>query len=383
MELEIESIEYTIEEAKQQKTSPKTLNNAGELVFRRLESQTALFYQNKFCPLPIHQRKTNTHFIVINTDRLYKTFQINENHQIEFKSSHIIEFPIFSKGYCRAFSEDHLHYFFKKKAVEKRKSAINFFKENSIAWDTPSWLGFGLRIGTGQPERTPANFYGETRYQESDREEMKVRDFFDNQKPLLNSGICLYLGKSQEKIYHDQGGQERGQVYFLSRFHKKYSDLVKHLFEFHLKPERLFGYEKKVVEDFEKISPKFSNICNFFEHCQSFIIENDEPGTAKKLMPFTQVDNYMIIVGLVDIRKRVIPIKRLVSMYELLSLLEFNYPPAVTFFNILVIDYSAELDVLILDTWINFVFEADDLDKIDSVISNRGEGDELSGIWEF
>ena len=367
METETEEKQDIQHEMKSKEKEPKALKDSGELVFQRLESQGALFYQNKFKPLSIRQRRANTHFILINSDKQYKTYQIKDN-QLQFVSEHTIDLPILSRGYFRMLAEEHLHYFFKKKGIDKRERAVKFFEENDIDWNKPSYLGFGLRIGIDQPERINPYYLGESFYTEHEKESSKVRDFFDNQKPLLNQGICLFMGSNQKEA--DLGLAERGQVYYLSRFGKKYPDLANHIFQFNLKEEKLGGYEQKRIEDWGKISPKVTSLTNFYKDCQCFEIDNDEPGCAKKFMPFTQIGKNMIVVGLVDIRKRIIPIKRLVSMYELLAEIDFKHPPSVSFFNILKIDYSAELDVLILDAWLNFYFLPDNRDKIHSVILN-------------
>ena len=373
MEMELEEEEQTMfEEVESQKGRPKTLMDRGDLIFKRLESKGAVFYQNVFSPLPIQQRRTNNNFIAINSDRQYKTYQIKDN-ELRFASHHTVDLPVFSKGYFRTFSENHLHYFFKKKNIEKRESAIKFFEENNLDWETASWIAFGLKIGVEQSETIYPDFLGESKYQEKDRKESKIRDIFDNQKPLLNLGICLFMGKDSKEA--QESDPEERQVYYISRFDKKYHDFVNHLFRFKLKPEKLFGYRNKIVQDFEKISPKVSRLSTFYEHCQCFLIENSEPGLASKLMPFTQVDNYMITVGLVDLRKRIIPIKRLVSIYELFDAIEFKYAPSVNFVNIIMIDYAAELDVLMLDAWVSFYFNPDDRNNIQSVILNRNQAE--------
>ena len=360
---------------------PKSLQDAGEIIFKRLESKGALFNQRVHNPLSIHQRKTNTNFILFITEHQYKTYKIKDN-QLQFVSSHIIEFPILSNWSHKMFSEDYLHYFFDKSHIEKRESALKFFKDHKIDWETPSWITFGWKMGTDQPKRIHPFYLGESKNQQTASQETNILDIYDNQKPLLNSTTCLFMKNNEEEA--DPYRSEAGEAYFLSHFDKKYPDFANHFFKFNLKAEKLFDYQKKLIEDFEKISPKVSKINSFFQHCQCLLIQNTEPGKVKKLMPFTQVDNYMIIVGLVDMRKRTIPIKRLVSMYELLSQFEFKHAPSVEFFNIIKIDYCVELDLLIMDTWINFYFDPEyNRDSIQSVILNRIEERVASGNLGF
>ena len=370
MEIESEEKQKMIEEGFIQGEQSKTLQDAGEVIFKRLESKGALFHQKAHDPIPIQQRRTNSKFVVISSNRQYKTYQINDN-QLRFESHHTIEFPVFSNWYYKTFSEDHLHYFFDKNHIEKRENSIRFFQENSIEWGTRSWLTFGFRIGIDQPERINPYLLGESNYHETGTEEINILDIFDNQKPLLNQGICLLKVKHDEKV--DHGPSEASQVYYVCRFDPKYPDFTNHLFRFNLKAEKLFDYQQKLITDFEKLSPKISKQSSFFKHSQCFNMENEEPGTAKRLMPFTQVDNFMIIVGLMDMRKRTVPIKRLISMYELLNQLEFKHTPSVEFFNIVKIDYCVELDMLILDAWMNFYFESDDRERIYSVLVNEIE----------
>ena len=359
-----------IEEVPEEGYQPIELQDAGELIFKRLQSHGAVFYQNKFDPVPIKQRSTNTKFLVINSDRQYKTYQIKDK-EIKLISSHTIDFPVFAKGYWTNVSADHLHYFFKKKNIEKREKAVQFFSEHGIDWETPSWLTFRVGVGNDLPENLIPYFLGESKYEETEKQDSKIRDIFDNQKSLMNPGICLFMGKNNEKA--DQGSPEAEQVYYLSKFDQKYPDFAKHFFRFNLKPEKLPDYQRKIVKDFEKISPKISKLNQFFEHCQGFSIINYEPGLVKKYMPFTQVDNYMVTVGLLDLRKRTIPVKRLVSIYELLDQLEFKSTPSVEFFNIVKIDYCVELDLLIVDARMNFYFEPEDRENIHSVILNNIE----------
>ena len=141
-----------------------------------------------------------------------------------------------------------------------------------------------------------------------------------------------------------------------------------------------YQISSKNIEGLESVSAKVSEIEDFEEECQSFKIDNNDPGKTKKLMPFTEIGKKMITVGLIDIRKRIIPIKRLVSIYELLYELEFKYTLSVEYWEIDEVDYSPELDVLMLDSSVKMYYRPDRLERLYSVIQNGIE--EVAGQWK-
>ena len=222
----------------------------------------------------------------------------------------------------------------------------------------------GLKIGVDQPQTIKVSYLGEYSHShpESENRLCSVLDIFDNQKPLLNDGKCLF--RRDSKISMVKSSSE----YYISRFEPKNQNLMKELFQFNLSPDKFSGYKEKIKIDKTTISSKLVKTLEFYQICQRLHMINYEPGYSKKLMPFVKADRSALIVGLIDLRRRVIPVKILISIYGLLADLEFKQRTKISFFNILNIHFSVELDLLVFDAWLNLDFRAENRDRVESTI---------------
>ena len=374
-----EKSEDTTEKTTSTQTEPtqgyKTLQDAGELKFRRIDSQDGALNTVIFKPISVLQRKNNTNFIIAEAGFEHQIYKI-ENQTIKFVSNHKVDIPIRIHGFFRVITENHLRYCFPIKDIEKRNHHIEFFKEHKIDWKTDSNLVFELEYGIGKPRVIKAKYLGEMKKDFGDFEEWNFMDMFDNQKALFNRSLSLFKGlrKPDEENYMSKS---KRQAFFLAEFGKQYTNLSKRVFQFNLPTKGMYGYEAKLSKDKLKVSALLEDVAGFYDPQEKFYLENWEPGEAEKLKPFIKVDKNMLTIGLVDFRKKVVPVQTLVSIYELLGGLDLRMNVSLSFFNITTIDYSIELDLLILEAWFNFQYSVEDTDELKSVIGpENGVGDQ-------
>ena len=369
-----ESTIYTNEHHSENQ-SLNTLRDEGELTFRRLQSKEGKFYQTLFNPVSILQRKHNNNkFIILESQLEHQLYKI-ENHKLIFVSHHRVEIPVTTQNYFRGITEHHMRYFFKKSSIEKRTNHLKFFEEKKIDWNTPSLLVFELEYGIGKPKVIKAQFVGEMNLNDGDFSDWGFKDMYDNQKALFNRRLSLVRGvkKAEGGDLGPIGSISSRERFFLAEFGNQYKNLIKPIFRFNLKQSKIKGYQDKVLIDKSKVLKMEGDGCGFFNTENKFYLENWEPGKAEKLKPFIKIEREMIIVGLIDFRKRIIPVKGLVSVFELINSLQFRTDFSPTFFNIVRIDYWVELDMLVMDSWLNFGYRVDETENLKSVVEDENE----------
>ena len=360
----------------------------GELKFSRVESEDGALNPIIFKPVPILQRIKNTKFIIIEGLFEHQIYKI-EDQTIKFVSSHKVQVPVKTQDYFRTITENRIQYFFTKTAieVEPRKNHQQFFEERKIDRATPSNLIFELEYGVGKPGVIEAEYVGEMRENFGGFEEWEFKDMFDNQNNLFNRRLSLYRAVKEAE------GDDRyllslndREALFLGEFGKEYPNLVKRVFKLNLDPKKLEGYQTKLEEDRNKLPLEiYAGIgdLNFYNSAGKFYLENWEPGRTEKLKQFVKVNRQMIIVGLIDFRKKIVPIKGLISLYEIFSSLEVDKSVEATFCNMINREYSMELDMLILDAWFNFRYFVEDVTHLTSafdsgLVSGAGKMRKLS-----
>ena len=346
----------------------KTLKEGGELEFRSLESKDQELNPILYKPVFVKQRKNNTEFIIAES-RFYEhqIYKI-ENQKITFVSSHKIEIPIKVQTYNKCITENHIRYICPKELIERRKHHEEFFKTHGIEWGKdPSFLVFEAEYGIRKPRVIQAKFLGELKKQAGGFKGWVFEDMFDNQKDLFNRSLSLFKARKKQKPGEWFDSASDLEAYFLGEFGSQYPNLTKRIFEFNLSPLGLHGYQEKIRKDRERLEEKFLGNPGFYGSGKLYL-ENWEPGFAEKLKPFIKVDKKMMIIGLVDFRKKIVPVKALISIYELFASLSFKSQFMLTFCNLIGIDYSAEIDMLALEVWVNLRFVVENPENIDSVI---------------
>ena len=332
----------------------KVLNNKGKLIFKKLQKNNKKSNQTFFRPVPVIQRAANTKFFILPSNNGHQLFQVKDR-QIQYISSHRVDFPVYGRNYYRITSENHCRYFFRKDKLERSQKHQEFFEEHKIDWVNSSCLVFEYSYGIGQSEIIMPVFLGELRNNIGMYLKSYVCDIFDHQKPLFNKSLCLLKLTSQNA---DMGFLQHKDDLFLAEFAKFYPNLTRKVFRINLRFQALNHYRRKIEEDKKKLPQIFHDDLEVYRNSKSFYLDNDELGRAQKLKPFIKVEREMITVGVVDFRKKKIPVKSFVSVYELFEGLEFTAFARANFCNIFRIDYCIEADVLVIDLWINLLYNS-------------------------
>ena len=333
--------------------SYKTVRDGGELVFRRVESKDGALNSVISDPISVFQRKDNTNFIMVDGLFEHQIYKI-EDQTIKFVSSHKVDLPLKCLAFKVVITENRILYFFEKRTIEKREQHLKFFKQHNIDWTTPSYVVFEFEYGIGKPRIIKAEYVGEMKKDFGGFAEWDLKEIFDSQNALFNKGLSLL----KAKLSPDRSSWVSYMDYvFLGQFGVRQPNLFKRFFQFNLTPLNLYGYYAKLDQDKHNMKNITLNNLSLKSIYNGFCLENWEPGKTKRFKPFIKFDPKMMIIGLIDLRKRRIPVKSLISIYEILGSLRTNRKINPNVFKVFKIDYSVEMDLLVMDAWLKFEYD--------------------------
>ena len=341
---------------KQREQGFRGLRDLGKLKFESVEDPFGGSHQLGSHVIPVRQRRTGERFIFSPEREGFKIFALREG-QMKLISKHLYHFPITFSTFYDIISEEYIRFFVSKEKILKTAKNDEFFKKHKIDWTTSSTLVFEVRYQVGGPKILSPSYVSELKHHWNGYFYKKVEDTFDSQKPLQKSNLSVVSGKLESDQSHK---------IFLVDIDKRSQNLIKKILQLDLQSPNNFHYFNKLFNDDHNFQSRLTFNLNFkppVDTRAGYYIQNSEPGEGPKFQPLIRVTEKMIIVSLVDLRSRKIAVRGFVSIYELFGRVNLSQICSGEKAEVKKIDYSARLDVLILDVSLSLFHRQEDLDE--------------------
>ena len=282
----------------------------------------------------------------------HKLYQIKENSQIEFASEHKVVFPFAElEKAAMNITEDNLIYILTKEKNRSISAELKqFLERNEMEWDGSAKLAFECSYGPGMPKDLKLDFLGKIKgHSSGEGGKFEIGQFVETQVPIINQKLLVVkcaLDKSTFRLSQDNW------TYFLAEFDIRNQNLIRRVFLFNLSHSLKPYYQDKLRRDKDGLPEYFGLKMITGYRPKGFFLSNNntrEPGCVQKFTTFLYIETEMVTIGVLDLRRRRMVAKRLVSIYELFEgheLAECIEGPLCT---ILDVEYCLEADILVWD----------------------------------
>ena len=325
------------------------LNSLGKLRFREADFPKEIFSEAEVNVEFITQRKTNKKFILAYSKNKHKIYRIKDN-GIEFVSAHSILLPVFGLISKTIISEDRIRLYFKMAQLRNITENQAFFKLSGINEDYNSRLVFECQYGPGEPDVISPRFFVEQgSYYHGSLKSWTFLEYLTTTRPLLNPDLCLIKGKGHPQ---DRDSSDSSDHSFLGKIRRKKSKKPpKRVFKFMNLFSSLQKYQQELSKEGGYLPELFKEgFRRYGIHldCPSIRLDTGYPGTPQKVTAALRFDRIGFTFELIDLRSRKIQARAFLSIHEIFEGLEFTKVSKP--FNTIItkMDYSAEVDTLVV-----------------------------------
>ena len=330
-----------------------TLEIKGNLVFNEVEHPKAKFNQIDSTPALVFQRGQNRHLILVHHKKQLKLYAIKDK-KIDFVSEHKIDLPVKGSPMRTEVTQKNLKLYFKNSRLRQEDQNLPILEQLGIDPENNSRVVFEYPFGEKQPEVIQGRVYEEDSSTYDQFKSWSIEGYLNHHKAHKDNNLCFI--QTPSGFGDEIQSLNSKDTHYLAELRTRQAKAPKRIFQFKDKNFswlKSIKFNKLVKKEKKRLPNNFANplYFSFYVSPRKFYVGKENPGelTAPKIKPIMWADTRTITIMIFEpVWKKVVK-KTFISIYELFEGLEYTKFSTPRMCHIISMNYSAELDTLVVE----------------------------------